>query len=105
LQYRIEADLRKSEYLEVSKAAIRKSSAQVGDDYVELARTLVVERLGKSQFLLTENELSKVLGLARMTIYRQREAGKLSHFRVGKRIMYSVIHLGAFLQAHEERAR
>jgi hypothetical protein len=40
-----------------------------------------------------------------MTVYRQREAGLLSHFRFGKRVMYGTAHIGAYLQARENRAR
>lgn len=82
-----------------------KRQTTVGEDYLEQARALVAERLGATKSLLSEAELSKVLGLARMTVYRQRELGKLSYFRFGKRIKYGIQHIADFLRAQENRAR
>lgn len=88
----------------MSDRAVKKQ-ASVGDEYVEQARALVAERLGQAKSLLSEAECARVLGLARMTVYRQRELGKLSHFRFGKRVMYGLRHIGAYLEAQENRAR
>jgi predicted DNA-binding transcriptional regulator AlpA len=88
----------------VSNAAIRKQTA-VGEEYMEQARALVAERLGATKSLLTEAECARVLGLARMTIYRQRELGNLAYFRFGKRVKYGLYHIADFLRSQENRAR
>jgi hypothetical protein len=82
----------------------KKQAATVAQEYIEQARGLIAERLGEAKSLLSEAECARVLGLCRMTIYRQRELGKLSHFRFGKRVKYGLAHIAAFLQTQETRA-
>jgi hypothetical protein len=47
--------------------------------------------------LIPEETLIKQLGINRITAWRWRRNGKLSHYRIGKRIFYSPRQLKDFL--------
>jgi len=54
---------------------------------------------------LTEKEICKRLGISRITAYRLRNAGKLSHCRIGNQVVYLERHLEEFLNASEHKAQ
>ena len=55
--------------------------------------------------LLSEKEAAKRLGVARITLLRAREAGRIKFFRIGTRVLYSEAHLIEFLDACERNGR
>jgi excisionase family DNA binding protein len=60
--------------------------------------------IGKEKLLLTEAELVNQLGLNRTTIWRARKSGKLGHYKLGGRVLYSAAQVNEFLTAHEKKA-
>lgn len=55
--------------------------------------------------LLSEKEAAKQLGIARITLLRAREAGRIRFFRIGTRVLYSAEHLTEFLSNCERNIR
>jgi excisionase family DNA binding protein len=55
--------------------------------------------------IFTEQECSDRTGLSRATLWRLRSAGKISHYKVGTRILYDEKHIEEFWQRQERRAR
>jgi excisionase family DNA binding protein len=51
--------------------------------------------------LIREEDLIKQLGINRVTAWRWRRAGKLSYYKVGKRILYSRRQLEQFISQSE----
>src|SRR5689334_23307409 len=51
--------------------------------------------------LLSEKQAAKRLGIARITLLRAREAGRIKFFRIGTRVLYCAEHLTEFLNACE----
>src|SRR5437667_10937937 len=51
--------------------------------------------------LLSEKQAAKRLGIARITLLRAREAGRIRFFRIGTRVLYCTEHLTEFLNACE----
>ena len=49
--------------------------------------------------LLSEKQAAKRLGIARITLLRAREAGRIKFFRIGTRVLYSEEQLTEFLLA------
>src|SRR4030095_3573658 len=47
--------------------------------------------------LLSEKQAAKRLGIARITLLRAREAGRVRFFRIGTRVLYCAEHLTEFL--------
>ncbi len=47
--------------------------------------------------LLSEKQAAKRLGIARITLLRAREAGRIKFFRIGTRVLYCAEHLTDFL--------
>ena len=47
--------------------------------------------------LLSEKQAAKRLGIARITLLRAREAGRIKFFRIGTRVLYSEEQLTEFL--------
>lgn len=56
-------------------------------------------------FTMTESDFAKRVGVSRMTIQRHRYAGKLSHYKVGTRILYGEKHVEEFLKNQEKHYR
>src|SRR5213078_1611822 len=54
--------------------------------------------------LLSEKQAAKRLGIARITLLRAREAGRIKFFRIGTRVLYCAEHLTGFLNACERKA-
>jgi excisionase family DNA binding protein len=54
--------------------------------------------------LLSEKQAAKRLGVARITLLRAREAGRIRFFRIGTRVLYCAEHLTDFLNACERNA-
>jgi excisionase family DNA binding protein len=54
------------------------------------------------QNLLSEKQAAKRLGIARITLLRAREAGRIRFFRIGTRVLYCAEHLIEFLSACEQ---
>jgi excisionase family DNA binding protein len=52
--------------------------------------------------LLSEKQAAKRLGIARITLLRAREAGRIRFFRIGTRVLYSEDQLIEFLDACEQ---
>lgn len=57
------------------------------------------------RFTLSEAEFCKSVGISRMTAFRLREKGKLSHCRIGKRVFYLPRHVDEFLSKCERQAK
>lgn len=55
--------------------------------------------------LLSENQAASRLGIARITLLRAREAGRIKFFRIGTRVLYSEAQLIEFLNACEKNGR
>lgn len=55
--------------------------------------------------LLSEKQAAKRLGIARITLLRAREAGRIRFFRIGTRVLYSEAQLIEFLNACEQNGR
>jgi excisionase family DNA binding protein len=51
--------------------------------------------------LLSEKQAAKRLGIARITLLRAREAGRIRFFRIGTRVLYCADQLTEFLHACE----
>ena len=61
-----------------------------------------METTEKYPNLLSEKQAAKRLGIARITLLRAREAGRIRFFRIGTRVLYSEAHLVEFLDACEQ---
>src|SRR5437667_8863727 len=55
--------------------------------------------------LLSEKQAAKRLGIARITLLRAREAGRIKFFRIGTRVLYCAEHLTDFLNNCERNGR
>jgi excisionase family DNA binding protein len=55
--------------------------------------------------LLSEKQAAKRLGIARITLLRAREAGRIKFFRIGTRVLYCAEHLTEFLNNCERNRR
>src|SRR5258705_13319341 len=55
--------------------------------------------------LLSEKQAAKRLGIARITLLRAREAGRIKFFRIGTRVLYCAEHLTEFLHNCERNSR
>ena|SRR2546423_1137375 len=55
--------------------------------------------------LLSEKQAAKRLGIARITLLRAREAGRIKFFRIGTRVLYCADHLTEFLNNCERNRR
>lgn len=53
------------------------------------------------QRLLPEKQAAALLGVARITLLRAREAGRIRFFRIGTRVLYCEDHLAEFLKSCE----
>src|SRR5439155_19110203 len=51
--------------------------------------------------LLSEKQAAKRLGVARITLLRAREAGRIRFFRIGTRVLYCAEQLTEFLNGFE----
>jgi excisionase family DNA binding protein len=54
--------------------------------------------------ILTEKELCRRLKCSRVTAYRLRRDGQLSHIKYGRSILYTEEHLEEFLKRKERKA-
>jgi excisionase family DNA binding protein len=54
--------------------------------------------------LLSEKQAAKRLGVARITLLRAREAGRIRFFRIGTRVLYCAEQLTAFLESCERNS-
>jgi excisionase family DNA binding protein len=64
-----------------------------------------MDRLENQSATMSEKEFARRVGISRITAWRLRRAGKLSHYRIGTRILYGEQHILEFLEKHEQRAR
>jgi len=55
--------------------------------------------------LLSEKQAAKRLGVARITLLRAREAGRIRFFRIGTRVLYCAEQLTEFLERCERNSR
>src|SRR5438105_7885952 len=55
--------------------------------------------------LLSEKQAAARLGVARITLLRAREAGRIRFFRIGTRVLYCAEHLTEFLNNCERNRR
>src|SRR6476659_356785 len=55
--------------------------------------------------LLSEKQAAKRLGIARITLLRAREAGRIRFFRIGTRVLYCAEHLTDFLNNCERNGK
>src|SRR5204863_7342105 len=55
--------------------------------------------------LLSEKQAASRLGIARITLLRAREAGRIKFFRIGTRVLYSEAQLIESLNACEQNGR
>jgi excisionase family DNA binding protein len=53
------------------------------------------------QGLLSEKQAAALLAVARITLLRAREAGRIRFFRIGTRVLYCDEHLAEFLKSCE----
>src|ERR1041384_896621 len=55
--------------------------------------------------LLSEKQAAKRLGIARITLLRAREAGRIRFFLIGTRVLYCAEHLTEFLNNCERNGK
>jgi len=55
--------------------------------------------------LLSEKQAAKRLGVARITLLRAREAGRIRFFRIGTRVLYCAEQLAEFLNVCERNVQ
>jgi len=55
--------------------------------------------------LLSEKQAAKRLGVARITLLRAREAGRIRFFRIGTRVLYCADQLTEFLTSCERNGQ
>src|SRR5258708_30027880 len=67
----------------------------------KLRCTTIMEATQSYPNLLSEKQAAKRLGIARITLLRAREAGRIRFFRIGTRVLYCAEHLTDFLNACE----
>jgi hypothetical protein len=60
--------------------------------------------LESNQATMSRAEFCKAVGISLVTEWRLRQAGKLSHYQIGDKILYSHKHIDEFLASHEKRA-
>ena len=63
-----------------------------------------METTEKYPNLLSEKQAAKRLGIARITLLRAREAGRIKFYRIGTRVLYCAEHLTEFLNNCERNA-
>lgn len=71
----------------------------------DLRSTTIMEALQTYPNLLSEKEAAVRLGIARITLLRAREAGRIRFFRIATRVLYCEEHLTEFLQSCEKNGR
>ena len=54
---------------------------------------------------VSEEDLSRQLGVSMNTLYRLRDSGKLNFTRVGKRVFYTQAHIEAYLKQSDTMLR
>ncbi len=54
-----------------------------------------------TQLTMNENNFCEMVGISRMTAYRLRKQGKLPHFRLKRKILYTPEHVQLFMTPHE----
>lgn len=54
---------------------------------------------------LTDREVQQLTGLHRDTLLEARRDGRLGHYKIGSRVLYSPEHVAAFLALYERPAR
>lgn len=54
--------------------------------------------------VMTEEEFCRRVGISRTTAWKMRDEGKLPHFKVGTRVLYSPEHVSQFLAQFEKKA-
>jgi excisionase family DNA binding protein len=54
---------------------------------------------------LTEEEFAERVGVSKITIWRLRRAGRVAHYKIGTRILYSDMHVSEFLSRYERPVR
>ncbi|MFN7931086.1 MAG: helix-turn-helix domain-containing protein [Blastocatellia bacterium] len=57
-----------------------------------------------SDFVFSEKEFCRRVGLSRVSVWRLRKAGKISYLQIGGSVKYTMRHVEEFLQAHERAA-
>jgi excisionase family DNA binding protein len=65
----------------------------------------IMEATQRHPSLLSEKQAAKRLGVARITLLRAREAGRIRFFRIGTRVLYCAEQLNEFLQSCERNGR
>src|SRR5258708_28044780 len=71
----------------------------------DLRSTTIMEAIQSYPNLLSEKEAAVRLGVARITLLRAREAGRIRFFRIATRVLYCEEHLAEFLQWCERNGR
>ncbi|SRR5258708_3104888 len=71
----------------------------------DLRSTTIMEAIQSYPNLLSEKEAAVRLGVARITLLRAREAGRIRFFRIATRVLYCEEHLTEFLQSCERNGR
>jgi len=66
---------------------------------------MIMEAIRSYPNLLSEKEAAVRLGIARITLLRAREAGRIRFFRIATRVLYCEEHLTEFLQSCERNGR
>jgi excisionase family DNA binding protein len=61
----------------------------------------ITEHLGTVGRALTAEELSKMLNVHKLTIYRLAERGALPHFRIGTCLRFDPVRVAQWLQSNE----
>lgn len=52
---------------------------------------------------VSEGEAARQLGVCRMTLHRLRHAGRIGHYRIGTKVLYTQQQIDDFLAASERK--
>src|SRR5438309_1781404 len=69
----------------------------------KLRCTTIMESTESYPNLLSEKQAAERLGVARITLLRAREAGRIRFFRIGTRVLYNQEQLNDFLTTCERK--
>jgi excisionase family DNA binding protein len=89
----------------LSNTARSRSFRELSDVAQGLRCIKIMEATQRHPNLLSEKQAAKRLGVARITLLRAREAGRIRFFRIGTRVLYSNEQLADFLAKCERNGQ
>ena len=90
------------------KEIVRTASANAVEARAEAVGTndaAAINATNEAKGVFTEQQVSEMLHVTRMTLYNLRESGKLSYVRIGNRIRYRQRDIDGFLESQLRLAK